>query len=300
MGRPGTRSTASFRSSLAFSAIWAPRPHHTGYDRARALSEWYIAKSLEVDTFSTGDGADAIIPGSLSIRETERVMKRLFLLLCAVVLCSAGCSKPTEPTGPTEPANVLMELKTGNRWAGRTSSRISLRYDTLWAIGDTMIGSERWHNVTPFSEGAMVADVRPDWVGGPQLINRVDGLYTTVWNPPTGHTIERRVKYPVAIGDTAIDFGWFQLTDPDGTTHGPRTRSFGVVTALRERITVPAGSFDAFKVEFRDMGDPPDPSFDRSYDVAWFAPRAGLVRADEYDRTGAVVTTWELTGLTLN
>ncbi len=97
-----------------------------------------------------------------------------------------------------------------------------------------------------------------------------------------------------------MDTGWLDVMNVGGGA-GFGFREMAVVTALGQRTTVGAGTFDAFKVEYRRMFDPAEPEGEviSSFDVAWFAPRAGLLRAETYDSSGAISASWELIGLKL-
>jgi len=219
-----------------------------------------------------------------------------FLPFLLVALLASACSKNPAPIEAPAAADVLMELKPNNRWTGRRTGNGSGQQDTLTIVSDMTTGGEKWY-LTDSNE----RDARPDMVYGPWMQNRGDGLYTTFNANDSRSPVERRVKFPVALGDTAIVGDWFQVTYEDGSL-GPRFRELGVVTALKERLSVHAGLFDAFKVGFRLQVDPADStvaSAESSYDAAWFAPRVGLLRAERYDAQGAVSASWELTSVTL-
>ena len=219
---------------------------------------------------------------------------KIISLLFALALVSAGCSD-SNSTAPEAAPDVIMALKTGNRWIGRMVDNGRVLYDTLGIGGDTTVGSERWAR-TLMSR----ISYRPDWIYSPFLIDRADGLYQKDFYHQTQLFPFLHLKFPVALGDTAINYGWFLVTYENGAL-GPKVRHFGVVTALDQNIHVDAGSFTAFQVDFRTEIDPVDSVGVRpDYDRAWFAPQAGLLKAEKYTPSGAVAYSWELVNVILN
>ena len=229
-------------------------------------------------------------------------MRPPFLMLPVVAALFIGCA---DPTAPAAPQNVLMDLAVGNHWIGRTTGWSDVQTDTFRITGDTMVGTERWHLTSQSSSSGnpLGRMERPDFAFTYHryLSNRADGLYAGMYPAGGNSGVERVIRYPVTMGDTIMDTGWLDIGNVGGGP-GFRFREMVVVTALGQRITVGAGTFDAFKVEYRRMYDPAEPDGEviSSFDVAWFAPRAGLLRAEAYDSSGAISATWELIGLKID
>lgn len=189
-----------------------------------------------------------------------------------------------------------MSLAVGHRMIGRVQRKGSavVRFDTVHVDSVIRIDSLDWYHI---HESDGTAAPRPDWIGGTFLASRPDGLYTPmVQIPPVpGVPIYRKMRYPVAVGDTAIDFGWFQEASAEG--NGTRAREAGIVTAIDEEIEVPAGRFTAFHVQVHRMTESGDPAAGQAmYTHLWFSPGPGLIRAESRNAGDSVDQVWELVG----
>ncbi len=190
-----------------------------------------------------------------------------------------------------------MSLALGNQWVGevRQSGGRVVRYDTMRV--DSVLRSDTidWYRLQQHDG---TAAPRPDWLGDSWLAVREDGLYTPMIQSAgfPGMMIHRRMRYPVSIGDTAIDFGWFRYTSKQGSAEG-RSREIGIVTSIDEQIDVPAGRFTAYHVEVTRISEPSAPSPGSAmYSHLWFSPGPGLIRAESHNSSGSIDQIWELSG----
>jgi hypothetical protein len=211
-------------------------------------------------------------------------MKTVVLCLLGSVLCAA-CSQGPEPTLDD---SVIMPTNVDNVWVGKRTSRLDRDvYDTLRITSTVGSSIGAWFQFSTSNDRYP----RPDGIGGYAMQNRADGLYVQRDQSSTApSSVSRAIKYPVKIGDTIIDNGWFQQTFENGS-QGGRLHDFAVVARINESVTVPAGTFNAFKVEFRTaldssyIGEALAPEFD----VAYVAPGVGLVKAERNDGTASWV-----------
>jgi hypothetical protein len=221
---------------------------------------------------------------------------RRFCLLPLLLALASGCGDSITETGDR---NLIMPLHVGNEWIGRlTRGGGDHEYDTLRIVRDTTVASERWAIISTSRTGFP----RADELYVEYLSNRSDGLYQT----PRDYRDridggKRMVKFPVALGDTAVDYGWYQQTFENGT-QGNKVRVFGLVSALDELIDVPAGRFHAFEMRIKAVNEQGADTTGANFlwwDIAYFAPGVGLVKCVQGERGASPTQLWELYELRL-
>ena len=134
-------------------------------------------------------------------------------------------------------------------------------------------------------------------VGDEVLYNdgsKVSDLFGNNVRAPDG---KRWTPYQFFINDYALGKRWptqFIITQPDGTTVGVR---FEVRVAGRERITLPAGTFDSYRIEARGFDLASGAQLERT---AWVAPERlrGVLAMESLSRKGGTVVSGERVELT--
>lgn len=124
--------------------------------------------------------------------------------------------------------------------------------------------------------------------------NKVTDLFGNNVRAPDG---KRWTPYQFFINDYALGKRWpaqFVITQPDGSTVGVR---FELRVAARERITLPAGTFDSYRIEARGADLSSGAHLERT---AWVAPdrMRGLLAMDSLVRKGGAVVSGERVELT--
>jgi hypothetical protein len=210
----------------------------------------------------------------------------LLIAIAAIALALASCK--SHPVAPEQhnagDTSVLMTLAIGNQWIRHNPFDSQAPYDTLRIVRDTTLDGAKWF---VGSDGNIYA-------------NRSDGLYT--WNQ-SAHRAERQAKFPVKLGDTAIDRGWFPGVDTAGIVIDS-THNFAIVTDLNLTVTVPAGTFNCWRAlyYYYTVGAGHEPSLNTVYEYVYYAPGIGEVKAVVLSGAASnnnYVTTFELAGLTL-
>jgi hypothetical protein len=177
-----------------------------------------------------------------------------------------------------------MPLAIGNRWVYRRPSGSGSVTDSIVIVRDTTIGGEKW----------FISSI------GIRYVNRADGAY--IW-----HFIDslptRQTKFPLALGDTAIDNGWFPVLDTSGAIVDS-THNFGLVVKGNVSVTVAAGTFNCWKVllYYYTVGAGHDPSLNTAYEYYYFAPGVGVVKEEVLQGSvfaGNYDTALELVSVTL-
>jgi hypothetical protein len=124
--------------------------------------------------------------------------------------------------------------------------------------------------------------------------NKVSDLFGNNVRAPDG---KRWTPYQFFINDYALGKRWraqFIITQPDGATVGVR---FDLRVAARERITLPAGTFDSYRIEARGSDLASGAQLERS---AWVAPERmrGLLAMESVVRKSGTVVSAERVELT--
>jgi hypothetical protein len=220
---------------------------------------------------------------------------KLPILLLITTTIATGCGDSITETGDR---SVVMPLTVGNEWIGRlTRDGDRVDYDTVRIDRDTIVAGEHWGITSKNQIGIRQLPSRADEIHDGYLINRPDGLYSGGIDYYRRFSSDRRrVKFPVAIGDTAVDYGWYQFSFANGS-QGEKYRVFGLVTALDQRVEVPAGTYEGFEVTFKCMNERGRDTamlFGPSYDRAWFAPGVGLVKSVAAATDAHPAYLWEL------
>jgi hypothetical protein len=242
-----------------------------------------------------------LIDVTLNRSPASRSMALRFLSLPLLLLSLLpGCTDQERSAAGTAAGGELMKLGAGMQWIGRVqrSSGGAPIFDTLRVDSTLHADSLEWYH---FGELTGTRVPRPDWLEGEWITRRSDGLYTTRLQsyPDSASVMVRRLAYPVTVGDTVLDFG---ATDELSLEGAPLARSheIGIITAVDEEIEVPAGRFTAYRVELRRLsegGGTASPG-GAMYDILWFSPGPGLVRAEAHADSSRVDQVWELSALT--
>jgi hypothetical protein len=150
----------------------------------------------------------------------------LYLTLTFALSLSAGSC--TDVVVPSD-TSVLMPLKLGNMWIGRTPmGEGKYRYDTLEVTGDTIVAGEQWFTTR---ESLLMANRPEGFVLAPTTLHEDIHLYVTI-------------HFPAMIGDTLADAGEFELIYEKGE-FGERIRHEKVVP---KSDTLSKGIYEKVKI----------------------------------------------------
>ncbi|SBT03634.1 Peptidase C14 caspase catalytic subunit p20 [Candidatus Accumulibacter aalborgensis] len=192
---------------------------------------------------------------------------------------------PPPPLGPEMCVPIAADGK-ASPYSGQTASfRPGERY------------TYRTVDLLAQTETARSTDTVLRIVGDEVLYNdgsKVSDLFGNNVRAPDG---KRWTPYQFFINDYALGKRWptqFIITQPDGTTVGVR---FEVRVAGRERITLPAGTFDSYRIEARGFDLASGAQLERT---AWVAPERlrGVLAMESLSRKGGTVVSGERVELT--
>lgn len=208
--------------------------------------------------------------------------KALFLLLLLPIV---GCGHLVDSdTDNNEPSNsVIMPLKVGNTWIGRTTRTdangtvVSVTYDTLKIVREVRIDSKIWYETNTEE----------------LLRNDQQGLHWKLESWDDCNSL--RARYPAMPGDT---FGTQTVTAllPQGNVVADMVL-FTQVVSRDTVISVPLRTIASYhyrrRVESADPSKPIDAVMIQEHE--FYAPNIGPVK-----RTGRDGSYWELVEVVLN
>jgi hypothetical protein len=205
------------------------------------------------------------------------------LLLLLLLLPIIGCGDPVDPdpdnNGPSN--SVIMPLKLGNTWIGRTTRTdangtvVSVTYDTLKIVREVRIDSKIWY------------ETNTDEL----LRNDQQGLHWKLESWDDCNCL--RAKYPAMPADTFGTTSANVLVNNDVA----EARLFTQVVSRDTVISVPLRTVASYhyrrRVESADPSKPIDAVMIQEHE--FFAPNVGPVR-----RTGRDGSYWELVEVIIN
>lgn len=190
------------------------------------------------------------------------------------LLVLAACATPGGSPGPAAPAP---DYRVGDRWVYRVEDGFRMR--VTWEETHTVTtATPQGMSLTVVAKGPSIDDRRTETWSAPGIVlaGAVFDNETRRFEPPL-----ERFKFPLAGGER-----WSQRmrdANHDSRPYGGIDRSVSV--GGYERITTPAGTFDAIKMHVYMRLD--DETFwrwptDCTY-VLWYAPSVGMtVREEKY------------------
>ena len=205
----------------------------------------------------------------------------LLLLILLVTIGGCGILDPDDSSNKPS-SGVIMPLKVGNTWIGRTTMTdrdgavTSVTYDTLRIVKEKRIDGYIWYEANT----------------GDLYRNDADGLHVA-----TGGGMECTcpvVKYPAARLDT-FNTVFVPLLFPD-YPEAILTSNFTQVASRDTAITVPPGTFTCYhyrrRVESTDPSKPVDAVVIREHE--FYAPNIGPVKREGHDGSRWEVVKYEL------
>jgi hypothetical protein len=204
-----------------------------------------------------------------------RTLSPEVLLLLVVAVMAEGCATVTGAPGPAADAPVY---RVGDRWVYRVHDRVPPRLDSWEETHTIATVSAQAITLQVVAKGASVdVDRTETWsMPGTVVTGAVFDLETRRFDPPL-----LRFRFPLAVGDR-----WNQRMEHAAMSESPYgALQRSVTVAGYQRITTPAGTFDAIRMNIFMRMD--DETFWRwptqcTY-VVWYAPAVGTtVREEKY------------------
>jgi hypothetical protein len=197
---------------------------------------------------------------------TKRVPTRAAgIAAWGLALLTAACTVPPAPTHPTTTALAPAPIPArapGLRYTDRNEDG----EERTWVLASVEGGV-----ATFTSEGGyFYTEVSPFMAATRWRTELGEGSATTSGDP--------MALFPLAVGKSA---GWSQTGTNNGQTF---TNEIRCGVSGTENVTVPAGSFDTFKVECTRGSNPANPFRTSTY---WYAPSIGTVMATSRTRDGS-------------
>jgi hypothetical protein len=195
-------------------------------------------------------------------------MKSPFLLILITITSVILAACASDPLGPTD-SQPIMPLKVGNRWIGRTEQLDtagevkSTQFDTLEIVAEEVDNGETWYRTNRNTSYTI----------------REDGLWYRPYG--AGDYLMFLAKYPASVDD---------LFGTDTLSRLPNTDSL-VISTIRvrstgERVTVPAGTFQAIRY-VTDLYNIDGSPFDLGNTDEGYVPGVGSVETLYYGRTAS-------------
>ena len=199
----------------------------------------------------------------------------LWLVLIGMSLTMGGCASITGTPGPSAEAPVH---RVGDRWVYRVQDRVPPRFDAWEETHTIATVSPQTITLRVTAKGASVdVDRTETWsIAGTVVEGAVFDVETRRFDPPL-----LRLRFPLTGGDR-----WNQRMKAPAMSDSPYgALQRSVTVGGYERVTTPAGTFDAIRIAIFMRLD--DETFWRwptqcTY-VAWYAPDVGAtVREEKY------------------